>query len=170
MSDSEAVPNEESPPELDEDAELVAAAEEIEQDISSIAQQRDEYLALAQRLQAEFENYKKQTMRRNTEVIEHAGSRLAEKLLPVLDGFDNAIIQGVEGVSPLHKALFDTLQKEGLEVIATDGVVFDPNCHEAVLHEPASDDDEEPTVSETLRTGYAWKGKVLRPAMVKVRG
>jgi molecular chaperone GrpE len=48
--------------------------------------------------------------------------------------------------------------------------VFDPNCHEAVLHEPASDDDEEPTVSETLRTGYAWKGKVLRPAMVKVRG
>jgi molecular chaperone GrpE len=170
MSDSEAVPNEESPPELDEDAELVAAAEEIEQDISSIAQQRDEYLALAQRLQAEFENYKKQTMRRNTEVIEHAGSRLAEKLLPVLDGFDNAIIQGVEGVSPLHKALFDILQKEGLEVIATDGVAFDPNCHEAVLHEPAGDDDKEPTVSETLRTGYAWKGKVLRPAMVKVRG
>ena len=88
MNGSEAVPNEESPPELDDDAALEAAAEEIEQDISSIAQQRDEYLALAQRLQAEFENYKKQTMRRNTEVIENASSRLAEKLLPVLERFD----------------------------------------------------------------------------------
>ena len=169
MSDSEALPNEESPPELDDDAALEAAAEEIEQDISSIAQQRDEYLALAQRLQAEFENYKKQTMRRNTEVIENASSRLAEKLLPVLDAFDNAIIHGVEGVGPVHKALFDVLQKEGLEVIATDGVAFDPNCHEAVMHEPAEGNDE-PQVSETLRTGYSWKGKVLRPAMVKVRG
>ena len=52
----------------------------------------------------------------------------------------------------------------------TDGAVFDPNHHEAVMHEPANDDDDEPMVSETLRTGYAWKGKVLRPAMVKVRG
>jgi molecular chaperone GrpE len=169
MTDSEALPNEDGPPGLVDD-ELEAAAEEIEQDISAIAQQRDEYLALAQRLQAEFENYKKQTMRRNTEVVEHAGSRLAEKLLPVLDAFDNAIIHGVDGVSPLHQALFDVLRKEGLEVIPTDGVVFDPNHHEAVMHEPASDDDEEPTVSDTLRTGYAWRGKVLRPAMVKVRG
>jgi len=88
----------------------------------------------------------------------------------VLDGFDSAIIQGVDGVGPLHKALFDVLQKEGLEIIATDGVVFDPNQHEAVMHEPADDDQVEPVVSDTLRTGYTWKGKVLRPAMVKVRG
>jgi molecular chaperone GrpE len=170
MSDSEPVFNEEGTSELVGDDELAATEKEIENDISSIAQQRDEYLALAQRLQAEFENYKKQTMRRNTEVLEHAGAQLAEKLLPVLDAFDNAIIHGVDGVGPLHKALFDVLQKEGLEVIPTDGVVFDPNHHEAVLHEPASDDDDEPTVRETLRTGYTWKGKVLRPAMVKVRG
>jgi molecular chaperone GrpE len=170
MSDSEPVLNEEGAPELVNDDELAAAEQEIEQDISAIAQQRDEYLALAQRLQAEFENYKKQTLRRNTEVVEHAGSRLAEKLLPVLDAFDNAIIHGVDGVGPLHKALFDVLQKEGLEVVPTDGVPFDPNHHEAVMHEPATDDDTEATVSETLRTGYTWKGKVLRPAMVKVRG
>ena len=61
--------------------ELAAGREEIEHDISSIAQQRDEYLALAQRLQAEFENYKKQTLRRNTEVLEHAGSRLVGEAL-----------------------------------------------------------------------------------------
>ena len=154
--------------ESDED-EVEAAAEVLENDIASMAAQRDEYLALAQRLQAEFENYKKQTMKRNTEVVEHAGSQLASKLLPVLDAFDNAIIQGVDGISPIHKALFDVLQKEGLEVIDTDGVVFDPNLHEAVMHE-AADDDAEPVVSDTLRTGYLWKGRVLRPAMVKVKG
>ncbi|MEY2431786.1 MAG: molecular chaperone GrpE [Acidimicrobiaceae bacterium] len=152
------------------DDEVEAAADVLEADLASLAAQRDEYLALAQRLQAEFENYKKQTMKRNTEVIEHAASELATKLLPVLDAFDNAIIQGVEGISPIHKALFDTLQKEGLEVIDTDGVVFDPHLHEAVMHEEADDGATEPVVSDTLRTGYVWKGRVMRPAMVKVRG
>ena len=155
------------------DPELVETEHVIEADIAdiaSVAKQRDEYLALAQRLQAEFENYKKQTIRRNTEVLENASARLAEKLLPVLDAFDNAIIQGVEGVSPVYKALIDVLEKEGLEVVPTDGVPFDPNQHEAVMHEPADEGDEQPMVSETLRTGYSWKGRVLRPAMVKVRG
>jgi molecular chaperone GrpE len=155
---------------LTDDDEVEAAAEVLENDIASMAAQRDEYLALAQRLQAEFENYKKQTMKRNTEVVEHAASQLAFKLLPVLDAFDNAIIQGVDGISPIHKALFEVLSKEGLEVIDTDGVVFDPNLHEAVMHEEAGPDDTEPVVSDTLRTGYLWKGRVLRPAMVKVRG
>jgi molecular chaperone GrpE len=103
-------------------------------------------------------------------VVERAGAQLAEKLLPVLDAFDNAIIHGIDGVGPLHKAFYDVLQKEGLDVIDTDGAVFDPEEHEAVMHEPAGPDDDEPMVSETLRTGYTWKGKTLRPAMVKVRG
>jgi len=150
--------------------DVEAAAEVLENDLASLAAQRDEYLALAQRLQAEFENYKKQTMRRNTEVVEHAGSQLATKLLPVLDAFDNAIIQSVDGVGPIYKAMLDVLQKEGLEVIDTDGVVFDPNLHEAVMHEPADEGETDPVVIDTLRTGYLWKGRVLRPAMVKVRG
>jgi molecular chaperone GrpE len=153
-----------------DDDDVEAAAEVLEADLASIAQQRDEYLALAQRLQAEFENYKKQTMKRNTEVVEHAGSQLATKLLPVLDAFDSAIIQSIDGVGPIYKAMLDILQKEGLEVIDTDGVVFDPNLHEAVMHEPADEGEMEPVVSETLRTGYLWKGRVLRPAMVKVKG
>lgn len=155
----------------DEEAVLEAAAEVIEADIAAVAKERDDYLALAQRLQAEFENYKKQTVRRNTEIIEHAGAHLAEKLLPVLDAFDNAIIHGVEGVAPLHKAFFEVLQKEGLAVIdSADGVTFDPSFHEAVMHEPTEDDAKDPVVDDTLRTGYLWKGKVLRPALVKVRG
>ena len=168
MTDSEPTPAEEEVAADDRDLEEFEL--EIEADIASIAAQRDEYLALAQRLQAEFENYKKQTLRRNTEVVEHAGAQLAEKLLPVLDAFDNAIIHGIDGVAPLYKAMLDVLQKEGLDVIDTDGVAFDPNLHEAVMHEEGDDDQREPIVADTMRTGYTWKGKVLRPAMVKVKG
>jgi len=152
------------------DPDLEAAAEVLEADIASIAAQRDEYLALAQRLQAEFENYKKQTARRNAEVVEQASAQLAEKLLPVLDAFDNAIIHGIDGLGPLYKVMLDVLQKEGLDVIDTDGVAFDPNLHEAVMHEEGDADQREPLVADTMRTGYTWKGKVLRPAMVKVKG
>jgi molecular chaperone GrpE len=153
-----------------DDVDVEAAAEVLENDLASIAAQRDEYLALAQRLQAEFENYKKQTIRRNTEVVEQASAHLAEKLLPVLDAFDNAIIHGVDGVGPVYKAMLDVLQKEGLDVIDTDSVAFDPNLHEAVMHEEGDADQREPVVADTMRTGYTWKGKVLRPAMVKVKG
>ena len=170
MSDSEPTPAEDEEEISADDRELEEFELEIEADIASIAAQRDEYLALAQRLQAEFENYKKQTMRRNTEVLEHASAQLAEKLLPVLDAFDNAIIHGVDGVAPLYKAMLDVLLKEGLDVIDTDGVVFDPNLHEAVMHEEGDVDQREPVVVDTMRTGYTWKGKVLRPSMVKVKG
>jgi molecular chaperone GrpE len=151
-------------------ADVEGAAEVLESDLASLAAQRDEYLALAQRLQAEFENYKKQTIRRNTEVVEQASAQLAQKLLPVLDAFDNAIIHGVDGVGPVYKAMLDVLQKEGLDVIDTDSVAFDPNLHEAVMHEEGDADQREPVVADTMRTGYTWKGKVLRPAMVKVKG
>jgi len=168
MTDSESTPAEEEV--SADDFELEQVEHEIEADIASIAAQRDEYLALAQRLQAEFENYKKQTVRRNTEVVEQASAQLAEKLLPVLDAFDNAIIHGIDGIGPLYKVMLDLLQKEGLDVIDTDGVAFDPNLHEAVMHEEGDADQREPLVADTMRTGYTWKGKVLRPAMVKVKG
>jgi len=168
MTDSEPTPAEEEV--SADDLELEQVEHEIEADIASIAAQRDEYLALAQRLQAEFENYKKQTLRRNTEVVEQASAQLAEKLLPVLDAFDNAIIHGIDGIGPLYKVMLDVLQKEGLDVIDTDGVAFDPNLHEAVMHEEGDADQREPLVADTMRTGYTWKGKVLRPAMVKVKG
>jgi len=168
MTDSDPTPAEEEV--SADDFELEQVEHEIEADIASIAAQRDEYLALAQRLQAEFENYKKQTLRRNTEVVEQASAQLAEKLLPVLDAFDNAIIHGIDGIGPLYKVMLDVLQKEGLDVIDTDGVAFDPNLHEAVMHEEGDADQREPLVADTMRTGYTWKGKVLRPAMVKVKG
>ncbi len=154
----------------DLDADAAAAAAVIETDLAQVAAQRDEYLAVAQRLQAEFENYKKRVNRQLDEGRASGMAELAGKLLPVLDALESAIIQGIDGITPIHKVLFDTMTKDGLEIIAPDGDTFDPNLHEAVIHEPAEEGQTEPVITETLRTGYRWRGKVLRAAMVKVRG
>jgi molecular chaperone GrpE len=141
------------------------ADEEI--DLATALEQRDEYLALARRVQADFENFRKRTIKQQTDQAAHATSRLVESLLPVLDAFDSAVIHGIDGVAPIHKQLLDALSKAGLEVVPTDGVPFDPNVHEAVLHEPG--DGGEPAIVEVLRTGYSWNGRTLRAAMVKVK-
>ena len=149
-----------------------AAAEPADEvDLPTAMAQRDEYLALARRVQADFENFRKRTLKQQQEQSAAGAARVVESLLPVLDACDNAIIHGVEGVSPIYKSLIDALSKAGLDIIPTDGVPFDPNLHEAVLHEPGDGDgdEHEPTVVESLRTGYLWNGKVLRAAMVKVR-
>ena len=76
--------------------------------------------------------------------------------------------------APYQRAIMDALEKEGLVLLYPAGEAFDPNHHEAVQHEPADGADHpavsHPTVSEVFRSGYTWKGRVLRPAMVKVKG
>ena len=149
----------------------VAEAEAVvEADIASIAAERDDYLDALRRLQADFENFKKRTMRQQTEHLERAAAALVEKLLPVLDAAELAMAHGGgEPVAQIGQLLFDTLIKEGLEGITPKpGDLFDPTQHEAVVHEPG--DHGEPQVVELLRAGYRWKGRLLRAAMVKVRG
>ena len=117
------------------------------------------------RLQADFENYKKQTIRRNTDLIERAAEALVAKLLPVLDACDAAVAHGANDVEPIHDALVDVLEKEGLTPLRPEGELFDPNLHEAVVHEPAATrraGPAGPVVTEVLRAGYLWKGRVLR--------
>jgi molecular chaperone GrpE len=135
---------------------------------SDLAAEGDEYLDALQRVQAEFDNFKKRTARERLELTERAHAQLADRLLPVVDACEAAISHGAADVEPIYKALLDALEKEGLERMTPQGEPFDPTLHEAVLHEPG--DSTEPIVTEILRTGYAWKGQVLRPAMVKVRG
>jgi len=141
-----------------------------EVDLPTALAQRDEYLALARRVQADFENFRKRTIKQQQDQAATATARLAEALLPVLDACDNAVIHGVDGVAPIHKQLLDVLGKAGLEVVPTEDVAFDPNQHEAVLHEPGDGESSgEPQIVEVLRTGYRWGGRVLRAAMVKVK-
>ena len=133
--------------------------------------QRDEYKEIALRLQADFENYRKRTAAQTTDEIDRATGKIAEALLPVLDACEAAFGHGVEGVEPIWSALIGALQKQGLEALDLQGKIFDPECAEAVIHEPADGEHTgETMVSEVLRTGYRWKGRVLRAAMVKVKG
>jgi molecular chaperone GrpE len=140
---------------------------------AELARQRDEYLESLLRLQAEFDNYRKRVDRQQREIVENAAAALVKKLLPVLDTADLALAHGGGAdVKQVAGALFEILSKEGLQRIDPEGEHFDPEHHEAVAHEPADGADglDQPEVSEVLRAGYIWKGRALRPAMVKVRG
>jgi len=140
---------------------------------AELARQRDEYLDALQRLQADFDNYRKRVERQQRDVVENAATALVKKLLPVMDTADLALAHGGgEDIKQVAGALFDILSKEGLERVVPEGQPFDPELHEAVAHEPVEGAGAplEPEVSEVLRAGYLWKGRVLRPAKVKVRG
>lgn len=135
------------------------------------------YLDDLRRLQAEFENYKKQMVRRQSEHLERAAESIVTSLLPVLDAGDRAKAHGAAEAAGIAGLLYDTLRKEGLESLESQpGDAFDPNLHDAVAHEPAEQESEaegEPTgavIAEVLREGYRWKGRLLRPAMVRVKG
>ncbi len=158
---------------LDDDAESVEppatgpAGSTATDPVVTAEAERDGYLGDLQRVTADFANFRKQVDRRNAEVRANAAVALIEKLLPVLDACDAALMQGATDVEPIRTAFVDTLAKEGLEVHDPLGEPFDPEQHEAVMTE---DGDGEAVVAEVLRTGYAWNGRIVRPAMVKVRG
>ena len=162
------------------DADDVEEAEDaVEDDIEELAVSgpklaaaeaaRDEYLDSLRRLQADFENYKKRIQRQQVDLKERAAEDLVVKLLPVLDTCDLAMAHAEQGVEPIHRSLMDVLRTAGLDRIDPANQPFDPNEHDAVLHEQG-DDSAAPEVIEVLRAGYRWKGRVLRPAMVKVKG
>jgi len=139
--------------------------------------QRDEYLDALQRLQADFENYKKRVARASLDAATRAAGDIVTKLLPVLDAFDYAQAHFGDVAGPEAQALgqarsllLDALSKEGLERIDTVEAAFDPQVHDAVAHVEGDDAQGAAQVDEVLRAGYRWQGVVLRPAMVKVRG
>ena len=137
-------------------------------DLAAVVAERDEYRDTMLRLKAEFDNHRKRVAREADELRARANENLAEKLILVLDACDAAIGHGATDVEPIARMLVDLLEADGLVRLAPLDEPFDPNLHEAVLHEEG--DGGESIVIETLRTGYQWKSRVLRPAMVKVRG
>lgn len=144
---------------------------------SEAERQRDEYLEALQRLQADFENYRKRVARSSDDASTRGASDIVAKILPVLDAFDYALAHFASSESEEAVALgqargllLDTLKREGLERIDEVGAPFDPQVEDAVAHVEGDGEGEGPTVEEVLRAGYRWKGVVLRPAMVKVKG
>jgi molecular chaperone GrpE len=144
-----------------------AAGAAVEHDVVALVAERDSLKDTALRLQADFENYRKRVATQQQLDVQSATGKMAEELLPVLDACEAAFLQHPAEVEPLFNLLLGQLKKMGLESMNLQDQPFDPNLADAVLHEPG---DGEPVVSEVLRSGYTWKGKVLRPAMVKVRG
>lgn len=163
----------------------------------TLAAERDDYVDALRRLQADFDNFRKRSIRQQTEVLERASERLVVDLLPVLDALDLATAHVVEDSSDASKALAqigallrDILAREGLERIDSVGVAFDPTVHDAVgripapeAEQPAEGADAPPpdaapgdvagsraSVVDVMRSGYRLKSKVLRPAMVTVQG
>lgn len=152
----------------DAEAATELAEEAVEHDIETLLKERNEFKDIALRLQADFENYKKRAASQLADDVDRATGRIADSLLPVLDACEAAFAHGAEGVEPIWSSLIGTLAKQGLVALDLVNQPFDPETAEAVMHEEA--DGGEPIVSEVLRTGYQWKGRVLRAAMVKVKG
>jgi molecular chaperone GrpE len=139
-----------------------------------VTAERDEYLDLAQRVQADFDNYRKRAAREQERLVAHAHERLVRELLPVLDDLERALeaaerheeAQLVEGVKLVEQSLRRALAKEGLVEIETDGR-FDPHVHEALLTQPG-EGAEPGSVLEVVQRGYRVGEKVVRPARVIV--
>jgi molecular chaperone GrpE len=145
-------------------------------ELAAVTAERDEYLALAQRVQADFENYRKRAIRDQERLVAHAHERLVRDLLPILDDLERALEAAerheeaalVDGVRLVQQSLRGALEKEGLAEIPADGA-FDPHVHEAVLSRPG-DGAEPGTVLEVVQRGYRLGDRVVRPARVIVAG
>lgn len=147
--------------------DLDAVAQAMEVDLEALLAEREQFLEAYRRVQADFENYRKQTQKRLDAAVDRQLGGFVERLLPVLDACDAAGSQGAaEAAEPIMTALYGALEKEGLERIDPKGELFDPEAAEAVLHEPG--DGRAQVVTEVMRPGYRWQGRLLRPALVKV--
>jgi molecular chaperone GrpE len=152
------------------------AGTEASDPVAALRAERDEYLDQMRRVQADFENYRKRMLREQTANVERATEGLIEQLLPVLDVFELALLNSgtdaerlLKGLELVYSELLGVLEKAGLERIDARGKPFDPAEHEAVMQvERPEGGEAEPGVLDVVRTGYRLKGRVLRPAMVKV--
>lgn len=165
-----------------DDAEHNGKAEELEDlDPVKLKHLLEEKTALAEenfnrlaRLQADFENYRKRTLKEREDLAKFAGEQIIKAFLPILDNFDRALaykgddpVKVIEGVEMIHRQIHDVLSKEGLAPIPAVGEPFDPAKHEAVMQEETAEQPDN-TVLEELQRGYFLKDRVIRPAMVKV--
>ena len=136
-------------------------------DVAALIAERDQYKDAAMRVQADFENFRKRSVNQAAGDVDRATGRLAEAFLPVLDAAEAAYLQHPDEVGPLLNVLLVELKKHGLETLDLESHPFDPEVAEAVAHEPGEGGDV--VVAEVLRSGYRWKGKTLRPAMVRTK-
>ena len=174
----------EQAPENEANAQPEAPQEEPAQDapdgvtdlkplLEASRQKAEEYLNLAQRVQADFDNFRRRNQSVRADAYEDGARELVKTLLPVVDNLERALAAEStdetlkSGVAMVYKQLTDILQKRGVEVIDRAGEKFDPNLESAVL-QGTEEDGEKGTVCQVLQKGYRMGGVILRSAMVKV--
>lgn len=150
-----------------------AAMDAVTEERDRLLQEKNELVELLRRRQAEFDNFRKRAEREKSEVLEFAHSDSVRAMLPILDDFERALKNPTadkvyaRGMELIYQHLADALKKLGLETITTKGQKFDPHLHHAVdMVETA--DVEEQTILDEYQPGYNFRGRPLRPAMVKV--
>jgi molecular chaperone GrpE len=145
--------------------------------IDKAQKEASEYRDHLQRLAADFDNYRKRVLKEQTRAVEMASEPLMRRLLEVLDEFELALMAAerkpdferfLHGVELVYAKLLETLRSEGLERIDALGKPFDPSLHEALMQSGDGEGQEEPVVGDVLRQGYTLRGRVIRPAGVKV--
>jgi molecular chaperone GrpE len=160
------------------EADRVAEKEAIEQDdpLARVQRERDEYLDLARRTQADFENYRKRAAKEAAAAGERAKGGFVRELLPVVDNLERALASAqpgeqhlAEGVRLVHSELIAVLERNGVEQFDPKGESFDPTVHEA-LSTRSQDGADPGMVLDVIEKGYKANGTVLRPARVVVAG
>jgi molecular chaperone GrpE len=147
--------------------------EEQVEEAEALRRERDQLVDTLQRVQAEFDNYRKRAARDQQSLVARAHERLVKELLPVLDDLERALEAAEaheeakleEGVALVTRAFAGILRKEGLEEIPVDGK-FDPHVHEALLSQPS--EAEEGSILEVIQKGYRLGDRVIRPARVVI--
>jgi len=153
--------------------ETLTSIGEIIAERDRLAKEKAEIQELLQRRQAEFDNYRRRVERERSELFEFASMDTVKALLPVLDDFERALkVENADkdyarGMELIYQRLLETLKKQGLEPISSDVPIFNPHIHHAVEMVDTKDHPDQ-TVLEEYQRGYYFKGRLLRPAMVKV--
>ncbi len=147
---------------------------DVTADIDAARSEAAEYLDHLQRLQAEFDNYRKRVLKEQTDAVERAAAPVMQRLLEVLDDFELALMSAndkpdfdrfLHGVELVYAKLADTLKAEGLQRIDAQGKPFDPEQHEALMQ---TGEGDHLVVADVLRPGYTLRGRVIRPSGVRV--
>ena len=163
----------ESPPEGAACDDLAAQVTALKADLDRLAGDKAELHDRLLRRQADFDNFRKRAERDRSDFLQYAGMEFAREMLPIQDDFDRALkvetadANYAKGVELINARMHETLKKMGLEPMDTVGKTFDPNLHQAV-ERVETDEAEDQTILAEFQKGYTFKGKLLRPAMVKV--
>lgn len=157
-------------------AELAERIEQLERELVDMRTRAEESLRSWQRSAADFANYRRRITDERAEMAHMAKSVMVGKLLSVLDDFDRALdsvppevaeLGWIEGIRLVERKLRGVLESEGVTAIDALGTQFDPNLHEAVLHEDTADHPDNEVIGE-LQRGYRLGERVIRPALVTV--